>query len=100
MYCIILHCIVNKAKYHLKTILSWQEIIVYLLYQIGKKTESPQKKKNYNKLIIIIITKIFIMVMQYKGKQKEVKKDMSDLQKAIPMIFISIIFNCTITFSS
>ena len=47
LYCIILHCIVNKAKYHLKTVLSWQEIAVYLLYQIEKKTESLQNK-NYN----------------------------------------------------
>ena len=48
LYCIVLHCIVNKAKYHLKTVLSWQEITVYLLYQIGKKTESLQKRKLHN----------------------------------------------------
>ena len=28
------------------------------------------------------------MRMKYKGKQKEVKKEMCDLQTAIPMIFI------------
>ena len=63
MYCIILHCIVNKAKYHLNTVLSWHEIIVYLLYQIGKKTESLQKKKN-RIMIIIIMTKISIIRMK------------------------------------
>ena len=52
LHYIVLHCIVNKAKYPLKTVLSLQQIMVYLLYQIGKKTESLQKKKYSNDNII------------------------------------------------
>ena len=39
------------------------------------------------------------MRMKYKGKQKEVKKEMSDLQTEIPMIFISIILTVQLHFS-
>ena len=51
LHCMVLHCNVNKAKYHLKTVLSLQQIMVYLLYQIGKKTESLQKKNSVMKII-------------------------------------------------
>ena len=109
LYCIILHCIVNKAKYHFKTVLSWQDIMVFLLYQIGKKynrfrkknynIDNNNKKKNNNNNNHNHNNKIFIMRMKYKGKQKQVKKEMSDLQTEIPMIFISIILTVQLHFS-
>ena len=61
LYCIILHCIVNKAKYHFKTVLSWQDIMVFLLYQIGKKYNRFRKKIAI--LIIIIRRKIITIII-------------------------------------
>ena len=68
IYCIILDCIVNKARYHLKTVrpvVAGNHCIFIVSNWKGDRIASG--KKNAIK-IIIIMTKIFIMRLKYTGQ--------------------------------
>ena len=97
LHCIVLHCIVYKAKYHLKTGRSWQEIMEYLLYQIRKKRSRSRKKyindNNINN------KKIHKENQIQKQTERSTERNVH-LRTAMPLIFISIIFKCIITFSN
>ena len=115
MYCIVLRCIVlycivllTKQNIILKPScpgrISWYSYCIKLERNIitsekNYNNDNNNKKKNNNNNSHNHNNKIFIMRMKYKGKQKEVKKEMSDLQTEIPMIFISIILTVQLHFS-
>ena len=89
MYCIVLiYCIVLLTKQNIISKPSCPGRISWYFYCNKLERKQNRFRKKITIMIIIIITKIFIMRMKYKGKQKEVKKEMSDLQTAIPVIFI------------